>query len=300
MPRDRIGSYLLYHPFLGSGQLEGELRPVKPIKKLPHAGKKEAIGCSGTGDAPRQNSELDTQQLLELKAVLRLPEQLLRLRKMDIAERLPQRQQTVGGDYRRRQRLGNMPLHLFPQIADELVNPLGTELDTGELLGSAVYSLQPTARPVHQRFDEVDFRMDEGEFAAEQCWPPENDVFAPRLDAFLYPLRTAEPHQIGCARTVRNEDAQPPFAPLPFVSHPGHTGPHLNIGRRIGPDIAYAEKFRAVDVPEREIVEQVAERTDTQLACEHPRALLTHAGQELYIVIEYGSHLPATCFRYQK
>ena len=73
----------------------------------------------------------------------------------------------------------------------------------------------------------------------------------------------------------------------------GDACPELDISQRIVGDLADAPDAAAVDVTERKVVEQVAERADTELLLQQQGAPLPHSGEKLDVVVEKITQLPS-------
>src|SRR5699024_5752119 len=153
-------------PFLRSGEGERELFVVERVEHASDLREEEAVVFGQTRRTARLDVELNAQQFVEFQAVLRLPQQLGRLREVDVVEGVAQREQPVLRPQGVGQRLRDAAGGQRPRIADDLVQALGTE-----------YARQPFGRRVDALhaafglaaeglFHGLDLRMYEREFVA--------------------------------------------------------------------------------------------------------------------------------------
>ena len=121
---------------------------------------------------------------------------------MDVVERIAQRQQTVLDPHSVGQRFADMVPHHRPEVADDRVDAFGAE-DARKPLGRGVNALQTAFGLAGKGFlDGFDFGMYHRQFALEEGWAAENQVFAPHFDPFFDPFDSLEPDQFGHAAAV--------------------------------------------------------------------------------------------------
>ena len=271
---------------LGAGEREGELLAVEAVEGLAHAREEEAVVAGEPLAAARQDVELHAQQLLELEAVLRLAQQLGRLREVDVVVGFAQRDEAVARAQSLGQRLLDVVGGALPRAAHDAVEPLGPH---GALqpLGGGVDALHAALGLAREGLlHRLEFGVNHRKFVVVEAGAAEYEVFAPHLDALLDPLDAGEPDQLGRPRGVRDRDREAALAPLSGVADARHAGAELHERGAPFGDFTDAVDARAVDVAEGEVVEHVAQRADAELLVEQPRARLPHAGDEFYVVVQ--------------
>ena len=289
--RDRVGANLLHHALLRPSERERKPLRIEAVETLAHAREYESVTALRACGAKRLYVELDAQQLVELEAVLRLLQEFLRLREVDVVERVAERQQPVAAAHALRERVVYGVADDAPEAAYDVVEPLCAECPR-ELLGHGIDPLQAAlARTRDVLLHEFRLGVDHRQLAAEEGRTAEDHVFASHLETLLHPLYALEPYQFGTPRTVGDVYREAALAPLARQAETRDAAAELHIGRgRILIDVGYAVDLRAVYVAEGEVVQHVAHRHHAYLAFEQAGTGLAHTRDILYAVGERISH----------
>ena len=141
MPGHGVLTDFADHALLRPGQRKRQSLVIKRIEKPAHGREQESVLARGAGMSLLQNIELDAEQLVELETQLGVAQRLLRSRKMDIIERVAQRNETVLADHLVGQGFAQPSVDLRPQIAHQRMNRLRTQLRVAQLFGRAVHAL---------------------------------------------------------------------------------------------------------------------------------------------------------------
>ena len=281
------------YPLLRSGQRERQFFVVKTVKKATDRRKQKPVVTGFPTALLTEYIQLDAEQFFELQPVFGRPQRLLRSRKMDVVQRVAQRHQPVTAHHVPGQRLAQMSLDLRPQIAHQRIDRLRAQLPVVQLFGRTVHSLHFGMETVRLFEHGFHLGMHEVQRAVEKSGPSENNVFAPRFEPFFDPVDPFEPHQFGRTATVGNDGDKTLLRPGTYMLETGDACPELDISQRIVGDLADAPDAAAVDITERKVVEQVAERADTELLLQQQGAPLPHSGEKLDVVVENITHLPS-------
>ena len=134
--------------------------------------------------------------------------------------------------------------------------------------------------------------MNEVEHTVKERRTPENDILPPLLQSLLDPAYSLEPHQFGHPAAVRNRRNEPAFGPCTHMLEPRNTDFQLDISQRIVVQFADLPDAGTVDVPEREMIEQIAERGDPQLLAKHRSPTFADSAQKLDVVVQNIVHSP--------
>ena len=89
-PADKVRN-LLDYALLCASELKRQLLVIERVECLAHTWKHKTTATLMSRGATRLDGQLHAQQFVELKAVLRLPKSLCRLRKVDVVHRFAQR-----------------------------------------------------------------------------------------------------------------------------------------------------------------------------------------------------------------
>ena len=192
--RGRVAPYLAKHAFLRSRECERKFFVVKSRENISDLGEDEAVALRHALRAPGLDVELQAQELVELQAVLRLPERLGRLGKVDVIISLAQRHQSVTAPHILGHEVDDAVFGSSPGVADDTVHHLDAH-GARQLVGRGINALQAAFALARKGlFDGFDLGVGHAQFASEKGRAAENKVFAPHLDAVLDPLDTPEPH----------------------------------------------------------------------------------------------------------
>ena len=181
--------------------------------------------------------------------------------------------------------------HHRPEVADDRVDAFGAE-DARKPLGRGVNALQTAFGLAGKGFlDGFDFGMYHRQFALEEGWAAENQVFAPHFDPFFDPFDSLEPDQFGHAAAVVHDGRETSFAPRSGIADACDAPPELDECGIPFRDLVDAVDPRTVDVAERIVAEHIAQRADAQLLFQQPGPRLAYARDEFDVVVEIVRHI---------
>ena len=283
-----VGPDLLEHALLGTGQRKRQ-RFVGLVEIVPDAAEDHTAVSPHADAFLAQKRKLEVEQFLEFQASL-CPLQILdRSRKMDVLQGEGERGQVLFFADPGRHGLFERAEYLVEQRADDLLE---------EFIGDAgvVEFLRTGIDPHHHAQlcktffrGQIDFRVDQVPALSEDGRLAENHVLRSDLQFVFHPLESLEEDQVDGARSVAEARDQSLGTRLAHFLDAGDAPAQLDVGRR-RIDLPDAVKAGAVDIAEREIVKQVAERADAQLFVQKLSPLRPHARQILDITVQHLRH----------
>lgn len=187
------------------------------------------------------------------------------------------------------QTLGQNLRNHVPDLKDAGLNEFrelfGAEADVFHLLGGVVNALQCLANEHVVGVIVLDIGVSEVEAVIKHARLAEDEIFLAWLEAVFYPFQTFEPHQFDGAGVVGESSCN---------SRNSRTAKGLHVAHRshklvIDGVVAYLSdlmNLRAVDISEREIVEEVLKREDAEFLVQKLRPFRPHALEVFYFRLQ--------------
>ena len=123
----------------------------------------------------------------------------------------------------------------------------------------------------------------------------EDDILAACLNLLANPLNSLKPDKFRRATTICYTNNKPLLCTYALGSDIHHSRPNLYVGGVLLTDLGDAIDACAVNVAEREVVEQVAKCAYTNLRGKQRGSSLPHPRQIFYIIGQFALH-GITCY----
>ena len=187
------------------------------------------------------------------------------------------------------QTLGQNLRNHVPDLKDAGLNEFcelfGAEADVFHLLGGVVNALQCLADEHVVGIIVLDIGMGEVEAVVKHARLAEDEVFLARLEAVFYPFQTLEPHQFDGAGVVGESRRNSRNSRTTNGLYIAHRSNELVINGVVG-NLSDLMNLRAVDIPEREIIEQVLKRENAELLVQKLRPFRPDALEVFYFRLQ--------------
>ena len=164
------------------------------------------------------------------------------------------------------------------QIAHQALHGARAKLAVGQLLGQAIDTLQPLRRCLG--LVDVDLGVNNVIAILVERRLAEKQVLDPRAVGLHETLDTVEPNDLDGARAVGKEGLQSALAPLASRGECHKSSPQLDVGH-LAVNLADVVNGAAVDIAEREIIDQVVECGYAQFLAQQLSSFGSHSRQIL-------------------
>ena len=261
---------------------------VEVVEVIAHMGKIVPHQATGATFYIMQDIELQEEQLLEFEPELRPLQRLRVAGQVDVVQGFGKRHQVEALHQFGRQGLGDV-LHgrRVQDIDHELVYRPGRERAVAQHLGQIVHALQALCNMfivsnINLGVNDIQVGVEHRRLAIE-------DILRRGVIRLLNRRHTIEPHHLDGARAIGEQRLQTPFAALAHRVERDEPAPQLHC-RLVAMQLIHMVNHAAVDVAEREIIQQVIVGRDAQFLLEQLGTLGSHAVQVLYVGVAQVRH----------
>ena len=277
-----VVSDLGYHPFLGSGQREGEsfIAFVECLADLRHV---DALVRTASYVFLFQKRELQIEQLFEFQPVFSLLKGDHVLREMYVPQGEMQRHESALFHKVFRHGLFDIGKSFAQGSLHQLVHHLAGNASVLELFRARIYSGHGSGcfcdRSGRRR---INLRVNHIDAAVESCRLAEENKLETWLEFLVHPFDALEKDQLDLSCAVADPDAH-----LLFLRDldSEHFRPYLHVCH-VRPQVADTYIRTSVDVPERIQPQQLADRTDRKLFLQQVSPFRTDSRKKLNVHIK--------------
>ncbi len=210
LARAHVLADLLHDTLLRTGELKRKMVGIERIEVRSHMCKNVALHILLHQQFLLEELKLDVEQLLEFKPLDRYVQALLVLREVSLRHGLLPADAAKLLHQCGTERFRQHAVQLRQQRMDQFPDTAAVQAFRRGLFGGAVHGLQrgggtlvPRQRGLDLRVRQVEAVPEPGRFAVD-------DVLAAVLQDRLEPAEAPEPHQLDCARGVRQFRREPP------------------------------------------------------------------------------------------